>query len=65
MITFVTDDIGAPQQISKIIGTMIERISISNYKSIKYAEIDLKMINILIGPNGAGKSNFISFFELT
>lgn len=44
---------------------MIERISISNYKSIKYAEIDLKMINILIGPNGAGKSNFISFFELT
>ncbi|MDE6009640.1 MAG: DUF4276 family protein [Muribaculaceae bacterium] len=44
---------------------MIERINISNYKSIRYAEIDLKMINILIGPNGAGKSNFISFFDLT
>ncbi|MDE6446824.1 MAG: AAA family ATPase [Muribaculaceae bacterium] len=44
---------------------MIERIKISNYKSIRNAEIDLKMINILIGPNGAGKSNFISFFDLT
>ena len=44
---------------------MIERINISNYKSIRNAEIDLKRINILIGPNGAGKSNFISFFELT
>lgn len=44
---------------------MIERINISNYKSIRNAEIDLKRINILIGPNGAGKSNFISFFDLT
>lgn len=44
---------------------MIERINISNYKSIRNAGIDLKMINILIGPNGAGKSNFISFFDLT
>lgn len=44
---------------------MIERINISNYKSIHNTEIDLKMTNILIGPNGAGKSNFISFFELT
>lgn len=44
---------------------MIERINISNYKSIRSTEIDLKMINVLIGPNGAGKSNFISFFDLT
>ena len=44
---------------------MIEKINISNYKSIRNAEIDLKKINILIGPNGAGKSNFISFFDLT
>lgn len=48
-----------------ILEIMIERINISNYKSIRNAEIDLKAINILIGPNGAGKSNFISFFELT
>ncbi len=44
---------------------MIERIKISNYKSIRNAVIDLKMLNILIGSNGAGKSNFISFFDLT
>lgn len=44
---------------------MIERIDIHNYKSIRDAEIDLRMLNILIGPNGAGKSNFISFFDLT
>lgn len=44
---------------------MIERICISNYKSIRDAKIDLKMLNILIGPNGAGKSNLISFFDLT
>ena len=44
---------------------MIERINISNYKSIRNAEIDLNMINVLIGSNGAGKSNFISFFDLT
>ena len=44
---------------------MIERIDIHNYKSIRDADIDLRMLNILIGPNGAGKSNFISFFDLT
>lgn len=44
---------------------MIENIKISNYKSIRKAEIELRMLNILIGPNGAGKSNFISFFDLT
>lgn len=44
---------------------MIERIKISNYKSIRHAQIDLTMLNILIGPNGAGKSNFITFFDLT
>ena len=35
---------------------MIERIDIHNYKSIRDADIDLRMLNILIGPNGAGKS---------
>ena len=44
---------------------MVERIKISNYKSIRNAVIDLNMLNILIGTNGAGKSNFISFFDLT
>ena len=45
--------------------TMIERIVIENFKSIRHLDLELKPINILIGANGAGKSNFISFFSLT
>lgn len=43
---------------------MIEQIEIHNFKSIRYAVVPLKRINILIGENGAGKTNFISFFEM-
>lgn len=43
---------------------MIENIKISNFKSIKNLDLDLKQINVLIGANGVGKSNFISFFKL-
>jgi predicted ATPase len=42
---------------------MINKISISGYKSIKSQEISLNKINIFIGANGSGKSNFLSFFE--
>ncbi len=42
----------------------LDRIKISNFKSIKELALSLNNINILIGPNGAGKSNFIQFFNL-
>lgn len=42
---------------------MINNIQISNYKSIRELNLEMKPINILIGSNGAGKSNFISFFK--
>lgn len=41
----------------------MDYIEIKGYKSIKYAKVDFKPINILIGANGSGKSNFLSFFE--
>lgn len=41
----------------------MDYIEIEGYKSINYAKVDFKPINILIGSNGSGKSNFISFFE--
>lgn len=41
----------------------MDYIEIKGYKSIKYAKVRFKPINILIGANGAGKSNFLSFFE--
>lgn len=43
---------------------MIEKVIISNYKSIRSLDLPLQKINVLIGSNGAGKSNLISFFEL-
>lgn len=47
-----------------MIGTMLKRINIAGYRSIRDVSVNLENINILIGPNGAGKSNFISAFAL-
>ncbi len=38
---------------------MIEKISISNFKSIRQMEIPLGRVNVLIGENGSGKSNIL------
>jgi predicted ATPase len=43
---------------------ILKRISISGYKSIEKADIELRPMNVLIGANGAGKSNLISLFKL-
>ncbi|MEW6202790.1 MAG: AAA family ATPase [bacterium] len=44
---------------------MIEKISISGFKSIKeFKDMPLGKLNILIGANGSGKSNFIKVFSL-
>lgn len=42
----------------------ITKMTIEGFKSIKYAQLDLSMINVFIGANGAGKSNLISVFKL-
>lgn len=42
----------------------LEKLSITGYKSIEHAEVELRALNVLIGGNGAGKSNFIGIFEL-
>jgi predicted ATPase len=42
----------------------LRKISISGYKSISQADIELQALNVLIGANGAGKSNFVGVFEL-
>lgn len=38
---------------------MLQAIKIENYKSIKYAQVDVGRFNVLVGENGAGKSNFL------
>ena len=44
--------------------TILRRIVLSGFKSIKSTDIELHPINVLIGANGAGKSNLISFFKM-
>ena len=41
----------------------IKKITVSNFKSFKYLEIELGDFNVLIGANASGKSNFVSIFE--
>ena len=41
----------------------INKIKVNGFKSIREADIELGMLNVLIGANGAGKSNFISLFK--
>lgn len=43
---------------------MLKKIKVSNLKSFKECEIELKAFNILVGPNGAGKTNFVELFKL-
>jgi AAA15 family ATPase/GTPase len=38
---------------------MIEKIKISNFKSIEELELDLGRVNVLIGENGCGKTNIL------
>jgi predicted ATPase len=42
----------------------LTRITVTGYKSIEHAEVELRALNVLIGANGAGKSNFVAVFEL-
>ena len=38
---------------------MIEKISISSFKSIQDVEIELGVLNVFVGANGSGKSNLL------
>jgi len=43
---------------------MIEQISIKNYKSVKFLELELGRVNVLIGENGCGKTNILEAVAL-
>jgi predicted ATPase len=42
----------------------IERVILTNYKSIHELDLTFNQINIMVGGNGAGKGNLISYFKL-
>jgi len=46
------------------LASMIRRVKIRNYKSIKYCDVELKLFTILVGRNGSGKSNFLDALRL-
>ena len=39
--------------------TLVQRVSLKNYKSIADCDVLLRPLTFLVGPNGAGKSNFL------
>ena len=41
------------------LASMIRRVRIRNYKSIKHCDVELGPFTILVGRNGSGKSNFL------
>jgi AAA15 family ATPase/GTPase len=43
--------------------TMLKRVSIQNFKSLKDVTLDLQKVNLLIGPNNSGKTNFLKALE--
>ena len=47
----------------KPITTMLKRVSIQNFKSLKDVTVDLQKVNLLIGPNNSGKTNFLKALE--
>lgn len=44
--------------------SILKRVSIRGFRSIKDADLELRALNVLIGANGAGKSNLVSFFKM-
>lgn len=44
--------------------SMIRRVKIRNYKSIKNCDVELGPFTILVGRNGSGKSNFLDAIRL-
>ncbi|MGD0282257.1 MAG: AAA family ATPase [Dissulfurispiraceae bacterium] len=44
--------------------TILQRLVLKGYKSIKAMDIEIRSLNVVIGANGAGKSNLVSFFKM-
>lgn len=44
--------------------TLLTKVRVEGFRSIKEATVDLGPMNVLIGPNGAGKSNLLTALRL-
>jgi len=43
---------------------MIKQLSLTNYRSIRFLEMELGQLNVITGPNGCGKSNLYKAVRL-
>jgi len=44
--------------------TLLTRVRVRGFRSLKAVDLELAPINVLIGPNGAGKSNLLSLLRM-
>ncbi|MEN8215544.1 MAG: AAA family ATPase [Pseudomonadota bacterium] len=44
--------------------SLLSRLIIKGFKSIRELDLQLLPFNVLIGANGAGKSNLMAFFKM-
>lgn len=44
--------------------TILKRVRVDGFKSIRHLDLELSSLNVLIGANGSGKSNFVEVFEM-
>jgi predicted ATPase len=44
--------------------TVVNRVRVDGFKSIRHLDLELGPLNVLVGANGAGKSNLIAVFTL-
>jgi predicted ATPase len=42
---------------------VFNKIGVTNFKSIRHLDLELKDINLIVGANASGKSNFIDIFD--
>lgn len=45
------------------VGTFIERVELTNYKSIAHCDVALRPLTVVVGRNGSGKSNFVDSLQ--
>ncbi|NUN95500.1 MAG: AAA family ATPase [Candidatus Omnitrophica bacterium] len=44
--------------------SILKRIHLKGFRSIKEMDLELRPLNVLIGANGAGKSNLVAYFKM-
>lgn len=64
-LVFARARMAAQPRLSGIVALVpLERLSVTNYRSIRRLELALGPVNVFVGPNGSGKTNLYRSLEL-